>query len=276
MSKLYICGTPIGNLEDASIRLLKTLRQVDCIACEDTRHTLKLLNRYKIKKRLISYHEHSNRQKEDFLLEELLQGKEIALVSDAGMPAISDPGQRLIERALAAGIEVEVIPGPSALTATIAVSGMDCSTFIFAGFLPNRRNQRQKYLRDLAAQSRPVVCYEAPHRLLPTLEDIELVMGGERELVVARELTKTYAEVIRDQAAKVKERFTTSPPRGEICFIIAGKTEEPMVIDLDTILQEIEELIESGMSKKEAFKLKASQYRLSKSTIYNYYVEKHR
>ena len=275
MGKLYICGTPIGNLEDASIRLLKTLRRVDGIACEDTRQTLKLLNHFKIKNRLVSYHEHSNRQKEDYLLQELLEGKNIALVSDAGMPAISDPGQPLVRRAVEAGIAVEVIPGPSAVTTAVAISGIDCSTFVFAGFLPNRRQKRRQYLLTLAEEKRPVICYEAPHRLLAALEDIEEIMGRERGLIVARELTKVHEEIARGSAAALKEKFTLTPPRGEICLIIEAKAETRITKDLDTIMAEVDELIEQGKTKKEAFKMKASEYQLQKSTIYNYYVEKH-
>lgn len=275
MGKLYICGTPIGNLEDASIRLLKTLRRVDCIACEDTRQTLKLLNHFKIKNRLISYHEHSNRQKEDFIIQELNGGKDIALVSDAGMPTVSDPGQQLVKRAMEAGIAVEVIPGPSALTAAAAISGIDCSTFVFAGFLPNRSNKRRQYLIGMADEKRPVICYEAPHRLLDTLDDIETTLGTERNLIVARELTKLHEEVIRGNAALIRQKFSETAPRGEICLIIEGQPETEINKDLDTIVQEVEELIQKGMTKKEAFKTKASEYHLQKSTIYNYYVERH-
>src|SRR5665647_2200281 len=175
--KLYICGTPIGNLEDVSIRLLKTLRRVDLIACEDTRHTIKLLNRYKIKNRLLSYHEHSQPQREQYILAELAAGRQIALVSDAGMPTISDPGQSLISQARAAGIEVEVIPGPSACIAALAVSGLDSTAFIFAGFLPVKTGQRRQVLASLKTEPRTVILYEAPHRLLKTLVDMGAVLG---------------------------------------------------------------------------------------------------
>jgi 16S rRNA (cytidine1402-2'-O)-methyltransferase len=276
VGKLYICGTPIGNLEDVSIRLLKTLRRVDYIACEDTRQTLKLLNHYKIKSRLVSYHEHSDKHKEDFLLQELQAGKDMALVSDAGMPAISDPGQQLIKRAWEEGIEMEVIPGPSALTAAVAASGVDCSTFVFAGFLPNRSPKRKQYLAALINEQRPVICYEAPHRLLSALEDIEAELGSEREIVVARELTKVHQEIVRGQVDQIREKFSLTAPRGEICLIIAGKTETDQAKDLEAIMAEVEDLIEKGLTKKEAFKMKASEYHLQKSTIYNYYVEKHK
>lgn len=273
--KLYVCGTPIGNLEDASIRLLKTLRRVDLIACEDTRQTLKLLNHFKIKNRLVSYHEHSTRQKEEYLLQELMEGKDLALVSDAGMPGISDPGAQLVQRAAEAGIMIEVVPGPSALTATVALAGLDCSSFIFGGFLPNRSQKRREYLQTLLHEKRPVICYEAPHRLLAALKDIEEILGSERKILVARELTKVHEEVTRGPVTVLKEKFTRTPPRGEICLLIEGETESEAEVNLEAIMAEVDQLIQSGMTKKEAFKKKASQYHLQKSTIYNYYVEKH-
>ncbi|HBK54610.1 MAG TPA: 16S rRNA (cytidine(1402)-2'-O)-methyltransferase, partial [Syntrophomonas wolfei] len=193
--KLYICGTPIGNLDDVSIRLLKTLRKVDLIACEDTRMTIKLLNRFKIKTRMISYHEYSKREKEDYLIAQLLQGQNIALVSDAGMPTISDPGEELIRRALQTGIQLEVIPGPSALTAALALSGMDTSAFTFAGFLPQRRSRRREELEQLQSEQKTIILYEAPHRIRECLLDIVEIMGAERKLAIARELTKKHEEV---------------------------------------------------------------------------------
>jgi 16S rRNA (cytidine1402-2'-O)-methyltransferase len=275
LGRLFVCGTPIGNLEDVSIRLLKTLRQVDIIACEDTRHTLKLLNRFKIKNKLVSYHQFSDKSKEDYLLQEMENGKQIALVSDAGMPSISDPGQELVQRAIAAGIAIEIIPGPSAVTAALAISGLDSTNFIFAGFLPNRRNRRREVLQEMSEDKRTVIYYEAPHRLVDTLLDIEEIMGGNRQIVVARELTKTHEEIIRDSVEKVKNHFSQNPPRGEICLLVAGKKEEVNLCpDLDRIIEEVNELIELGHTKKEAFKMKALEYHISKSIIYNYYVEK--
>ena len=195
MGKLYICGTPIGNLDDVSIRLLKTLRKVDLIACEDTRQTVKILNRFKIKTPLTSYHEHSSKGKEDYLLEELLSGKNIALVSDAGMPLISDPGETLVKRVITADIDLEIVPGPSALICALALSGLDSTAFIFEGFLPNRSSKRREALTALQKETRTIILYEAPHRLSSTLKDIEEVMGGDRPIVVARELTKKYEEM---------------------------------------------------------------------------------
>ena len=273
MGKLYICATPIGNLEDATIRLLKTLRQVDMIACEDTRHTLKLLNRYKIKKQLISYHEHSKPEKEDYIIELLREGKDIALVSDAGMPAISDPGENLVKKAISAGIDLEVIPGPSALIAALAISGMDTTAFVFEGFLPSRSSQRRERLEKLKEETRTIILYEAPHRLLACLKDIELILGEERQLAIARELTKVYEEVKRGSVTELYEYYSLNPPRGEISIIIEGKEVVVEAKSLTEIIREVEELLEQGMDKKEAFKTKAREYGIKKSMLYNYFVK---
>jgi len=273
MGKLYICATPIGNLEDASIRLLKTLRQVDMIACEDTRHTLKLLNRYKIKQQLISYHEHSKPEKEDYIIKLLREGKDIALVSDAGMPAISDPGENLVKKAISAGIDLEVIPGPSALIAALAISGMDTTAFVFEGFLPSRSSQRRERLEKLKEETRTIILYEAPHRLLTCLQDIQSILGEERQLAIARELTKVYEEVKRGSVTELYEYYSLNPPRGEISIIIEGKEVVVEAKSLAEIAREVEELLEQGMDKKEAFKKKAHEYGIKKSMLYNYFVK---
>ncbi len=274
--KLYICGTPIGNLDDVSIRLLKTLRKVDLIACEDTRITIKLLNRFKIKTRMISYHEHSKREKEDYLIAQLLQGQNIALVSDAGMPTISDPGEELIRRALQTGIQLEVIPGPSALIAALALSGMDTSAFTFAGFLPQRRLRRREELEQLQSEQKTIILYEAPHRLRECLLDIVEIMGAERKLAIARELTKKHEEVRRGTAGELLHHFSSSPPRGEICLLIAPAEDKAAETNWELIIAETEELINLGMDKKEAFKIKAKDYGIKKNELYKYFVEKKR
>lgn len=272
MGKLYICGTPIGNMEDVSIRLLKTLRQVDLIACEDTRHTIKLLNYYKIKKPLISYHEYSDKNRENHILQKLLDGENIALVTDAGMPTISDPGENLIKRAIEAGIDLEVIPGPSAFTAALAVSGLDASSFIFIGFLPSKTKKRQEVLNDFINEERTVICYESPHRLIDTLNDIRTILGPDRFIVVARELTKKFEEVRRGTAEELLVHFTNKPPRGEICLLI-DKKNSPQEVEFSQIIDEVKELINKGVDKKEAFKMKAKEYSIKKSEIYKYFVE---
>lgn len=273
MGTLFICGTPIGNMDDASIRLLKTLRKVDLIACEDTRHTIKLLNRFKIKNKLISYHEYSSREKEDYLIEQLLAGKSIALVSDAGMPVISDPGQTLVKKAVEAGIRMEVVPGPSALIAALAVSGLDSREFIFAGFLPERSAKRKQDLQRYLHEARTVIFYEAPHRLAAALNDMESVLGGERQAVAARELTKIFEEVKRGSIKELKEIFTQSPPRGEICLLLAGADRTSETKDIKEIAAEINTLVQAGMDKKEALKIKAREYHIKKAILYKYFVE---
>lgn len=273
MGTLFICGTPIGNMDDASIRLLKTLRKVDLIACEDTRHTIKLLNRFKIKNKLISYHEYSSREKEDYLIEQLLAGKSIALVSDAGMPVISDPGQTLVKKAVEAGIRIEVVPGPSALIAALAVSGLDSREFIFAGFLPERSAKRKQDLQRYLNETRTIIFYEAPHRLAAALNDMESVLGGERQAVAARELTKIFEEVKRGSIKELKEIFTQSPPRGEICLLLAGADRTSETKDIKEIAAEINTLVQAGMDKKEALKIKAREYHIKKAILYKYFVE---
>lgn len=271
--KLYICGTPIGNLEDVTIRLLKTLRKVDMIACEDTRHTIKLLNRYKIKNRLYSYHEHSSPNREQFLLDELIRGRNIALVSDAGMPTISDPGDNLIRRAIESGVDIEVVPGPSAFTAALAVAGIDNSSFVFAGFLPSKQGKRHAMLSIIQQEPRTIILYEAPHRLLKTLQDIETIMGQERPVIVARELTKIHQEVKRGSVQEIKEYYKENQPRGEICLLLPVPAQVKPAITLDEIIKETEDLIKSGLDKKQAFKMKAREYNIPKSIIYEQFID---
>lgn len=271
MGRLYVCGTPIGNLEDVSIRLLKTLRKVDLIACEDTRHTIKLLNRYKIRKKLVSYHQFSGTGRIAYILEQLTLGLSIALVSDAGMPAVSDPGGDLVRRAAEAGFEVEVIPGPSACTAALAIAGIDSSSFTFAGFLPPKSTKRREVLAGLATEQRTVILYEAPHRLLATLTDMADVLGEERPLVIARELTKFHQQVQRGRVGELLAHYQQNQPRGEICLLLPVQ-EEDKIVDIDQIIRETRELISSGVQKKQAFKLKARQYRIPKATIYTYFI----
>jgi len=270
---LYVCGTPIGNLEDVSIRLLKTLRSVDLIACEDTRNTIKLLNRYKIKKPLISYHQYSGNVREDHLLEELLGGKMIALVTDAGMPGISDPGPELVKKAIVAGIKIEVIPGPSAFTAALAISGLDSSSFIFYGFLPRQHNQRRNLLKELHTESRTVIFYEAPHRLLASLADVQEILGNDQQLVIGRELTKKFQEMQRGTIAKMIEHYRLNTPRGEICLLLPGRQKDLSTVSIDQIAEETRQLIKQGLDKKEAFKMKAREYGIKKSELYKYFLD---
>lgn len=274
MGKLFICGTPIGNLEDVSIRLLKTLRRVDLIACEDTRHTIRLLSRYKIKKPLISYHEHSSREREDYILKLLLEGKTIALVSDAGMPGISDPGEGLIKRAIEENIPLEVIPGPSAAIAALALSGMDTSSFVFIGFLPSKEGAREEILQELKEEKRTLVFYESPHRLAKTLQSMAKILGENRKIAVAREITKVYEEVKRGKLGEIAGYFAEIPPKGEFTLIVEGNREEKEG-DIKQVLEEVKQLIKGGIDKKEALKMKAREYKIKKSVLYKSFLEEY-
>ncbi len=267
MGILYVCATPIGNLEDASYRLIRILKEVDLIACEDTRHTRKLLNHYQITKPTISYFQHNQREREDQLIHRLKNGENIALVSDAGTPGISDPGHLLIERAWEEGIEVEVIPGPSALISALVVSGLDSRAFVFEGFLPSRAAQRKKALQRLAQEKRTLVFFESPRRLLSLLQDMEQEWGN-RLVAVVRELTKIHQEVKRGTVSEVIGHYTEHPPRGEITIIVEGfKQGAPP--ELDEICYEVIELMKKGTEKKEALSQKARKYGVKKSDIYN-------
>ncbi|PLV59409.1 16S rRNA (cytidine(1402)-2'-O)-methyltransferase [Thermotoga sp. KOL6] len=223
MGKLIILGTPIGNLEDITIRALKTLKEVDLILAEDTRRTMILLNKYKIKKPLVSFNERNSKRRIKQIIPLLKEGKNVALVSDAGMPVISDPGFNLIEECWKEGIMVDVVPGPSALTSAVAVSGFPGSKFIFEGFLPRGKNRR-RLLRTLRDEKRPVVFFESPERLVATLRDI-LEILGDREIFIAREMTKIHQEFFRGKVSEAIEYFEKKKPLGEITVVLSGKKE---------------------------------------------------
>lgn len=219
---LYICATPIGNLEDITLRALRVLKEVDLIAAEDTRHTRKLLSHYEINTPLTSYYEHNARQKGPYLLEQLLQGKKIALVSDAGTPGISDPGSLLVQEAIKAQVPVVPVPGVTAFVTALCVSGLPTDKFVFEGFLPRKDKERKKQLENLIREERTLIFYEAPHRLLITLKSINEVMPN-RRLVIARELTKQYEEILRGTPGELLKHFEENPPRGEFTLILQGR-----------------------------------------------------
>ncbi len=222
--KLSIVGTPIGNLDDITLRALRVLREADLIAAEDTRHTAVLLARHDIRKPLVSYHEFNEAKRTPELLDKLRRGQRIALVSDAGMPTISDPGYRLIRAATEAGIPVEVIPGPSAITAALAVSGLPTGRFLFYGFLPHKSVQRRRVLSSFRLQPSALVFFESPYRLLKTLADIHDILGN-RRVVVARELTKKFEEILRGDVASVRKSLENRAVKGEITLIVEGHHE---------------------------------------------------
>ncbi len=262
---LYICPTPIGNLEDITLRTLRVLEEVDLIAAEDTRHTIKLLNHYKIQKPLTSYHDHNIREKGPELIRKLEEGTNIGLVSDAGMPGISDPGQDLIKEALINGIEVIGLPGPSASITALVISGLSTDQFIFFGFLSSKKKERLSQLEDIKAYDKTTIVYEAPHRLLGLLEDMDKVLGP-RQISVSRELTKKFEETFRGTPIQALEKFQVQGVKGEFVIVIEGAKE-----DLDEEIDIKEALLrylEDNYTKKEAVKLVAEKYGLGKNEVY--------
>lgn len=267
--RLYIVGTPIGNLEDLTFRALRVLKEVDLIACEDTRRTEKLLTHYGVHKDLVSYHDHNEMTRAPELIIEMEQGGQVALVSDAGMPLISDPGHRLVKLAIRHNIPVIPIPGPSAFVAALAASGFPVNQFRFLGFLPPRRLARKRALERLKDATKTLVFYEAPHRILEMLADIQKVFG-DPPVVVAREVTKTYEEFIRGSASEVLERLTKKPPKGEITVLVAppaAHVEE--LTEEQSILREVERIMkEQDLDEKAALKAVAKSRKLSRSEAY--------
>ncbi|MGI5960025.1 MAG: 16S rRNA (cytidine(1402)-2'-O)-methyltransferase [Massiliimalia sp.] len=269
MSVLYVVGTPIGNLQDFSPRAVETLRSVDFIAAEDTRVTLKLLNHFDIKKPLVSYYEHNLRQRGEQIVERILAGETCAVVSDAGMPCISDPGEDLVKLCAAASIPVRVIPGPSAVISALAVSGLSTSRFTFEGFLSTANKSRMEHLNSVREEKRTMVFYEAPHKLLSTLEDMRQVFGGERRISLCREITKIYEEVVRMTFDEAVDYYTQNKPKGEFVLVIEGKPEEEAAeITLEDAVAMAKALVEQGEKATEAAKKIAKQTDFSKSDIY--------
>jgi len=263
---LYIVATPIGNLEDITARAVRILGEVDLIACEDTRQTRKLLDRYGIAKPLVSYHEHNEQSRSSDLLRELEAGKSIALVSDGGTPLIADPGYRLVEQARNQGILVSPLPGPSALLAALSVSGLPTDSFSFHGFLPAKKGQRRKFLEDLRPSQATLVFYEAPHRILDALEDIGEMLGP-RPVVLAREVTKIHEEFLRGTASEIRGVLEKRPSvKGEITLMIGkGETQE---VDDTPIAEAVEKLVQSGVPRMDALKIVARERGLSKREVY--------
>ncbi len=264
---LYIVATPIGNLEDITLRAIRVLKEVDRIACEDTRHTRKLLEHYGIGKPLVSYHEHNETAATLALIDRLLAGESIALVSDAGTPLISDPGYRVAAVARERGITVTPIPGPSALLAALAASGLPTDAFHFAGFLPARRAERRRVLEALASIPATLVCYEAPHRILETLADIEELMGAQH-VVLARELTKIHEEFLTGDARSLRETLASRPAiKGEITLLIA-RGEATADADPRPLSEAVEAAMGEGLSRMDAMKAVARRRGLSKRAVY--------
>ena len=268
---LYIVPTPIGNLEDITLRALRVLKEVDLIAAEDTRHTQHLLNHYGIKTALTSYHEHNEREKAQRLVERIKSGANLALVSDAGTPAIADPGFRLVVAAIAAGIQIVPLPGAAALAAVLSASGLPTDRFLFEGFLPAKKAERKARLQGLREQTATLVFYEAPHRLLETLHDMHQLLG-DRELVVAREVSKVHEEFLRGTVSELVTQLSDREVKGEITLVVRGSTGATTVSE-EQLRTEIRRLTGEHVGVKEIAELLGERYGLSKREVYRLTLE---
>lgn len=267
--KLYVVGTPIGNLSDFSPRGIETLNSVDFIAAEDTRVTTKLLNRFEIKKPLISYYEHNRRERGEIIVNRILDGENCAIVTDAGMPCVSDPGQDLVYLCHEHGIKVESVPGPTAFATALAISGMESGRFTFEGFLSVNKPSRKEHLDEIKDETRTMIFYEAPHKLKATLKDL-LKALGDREIAIVKELTKIHETVMRTTLEKACEFYENEVPRGEYVLIIAGaeKDKEKQPVTLEQAVEMAKELVLKGVSVNEASKSIAAETGIKKSLIY--------
>ncbi len=267
--KLYLVGTPIGNLGDLSPRGAQALRDADFIAAEDTRVTLKLLNHFDIRRPLVSYFEHNKYASGAKILERILAGENCALVTDAGMPAISDPGEELVRLCAENGVEVLVVPGPAALVSAIALSALPSGRFCFEGFLSTSNKSRREHLEGLRGEKRTMIFYEAPHKLLRTLEDMKSTFGAERRIALCRELTKLHEQTLRTTLGEALEYFTSTPPKGEFVLVIDGAPEQELELTLDDALELAERYRAEGLSRKAACKKAAAETGLSSKGLYD-------
>ena len=273
--KIYLVATPIGNLSDISMRAIETLKNADIIACEDTRNTIRLLNHFEIKGHLTSYHEYNKIDKAYELCEKVKEGKNIAFVSDAGMPAISDPGYELVDITYKEGLEVTVVPGASAVVSALAISGISSRRFAFEGFLPADKNEKKEILTELSQESRTLILYEAPHRLLKTLKELFEYMGN-RNIAIVREITKLHEEVLRGKLADIIADYESEKIaiRGEYVLVIEGKSllekreERQKSFEEISIREHYEKYIAEGMDKKEAMKAVAKDRGIQKRDVY--------
>ncbi len=263
---LYVVATPIGNLEDMSYRAVRILSEVALIAAEDTRHSRRLLDHYGIKSRLISCHEHNEHERSPELVAKLQAGEDVALISDAGTPAIADPGYRLVRACRLAGIEGASVPGCNAMIAALSISGLPTDSFRFAGFLPSKRGARQRFLEPFCSADHTLVFYETPHRLLAALEDLQQICGAEREIAIGRELTKKHEELFLGSLAAASEHFAQKPVKGELVLMLAaGEKERPQ----ETVEEALQRLhAEGGLSWKEITKRVAKEHGLTGSDVY--------
>ena len=271
--KLYLCATPIGNLEDITFRVVRTLEEVDLIAAEDTRHSIKLLNHFNIKTPMTSYHEFNKVEKAKYLVEKMLEGTNIALITDAGTPGISDPGEELVKFSYEAGIEVTSLPGASACITALTLSGLATRRFAFEAFLPQDKKEKQRILEELSKETRTMILYEAPHRLLKTLNDLLQTLGN-RKITVIRELTKKYETVLPTTIEEAITFYEQNEPKGECVMVVEGKSlaliqqEKEQSFESLTLEEHMELYLSKGMNKKDAMKAVATDKGVSKREIY--------
>ncbi len=266
---LYLVGTPIGNLDDMTYRAVEILKNVDLIAAEDTRNTLNLLNHFDIKTKVTSYHEHNKASKGQQLLSLLLEGKNIAVVTDAGMPAISDPGEDIVKLCIENNIEITTVPGPTAFVSALVMSGLSTKGVIFEGFLSAKNSEREKRLQELKDYKETIIFYEAPHKLLRTLEHIKAVFG-DRNMSISREITKKFEETIRGKISFLIEYFTENNPRGEFVLVING-AEEKNEVYIMSVIEHVDQMISEGIDKKIAISEVAKLRKIPKRNVYNEY-----
>lgn len=270
---LFVVGTPIGNLGDISPRALETLGNCDFIAAEDTRVTLKLLNRFEIKKPMVSYFEHNRFERGPIIAERLLSGENCALVTDAGMPAISDPGEDLVRLCIEKGIKVESVPGPCAFATALAISGMPSKRFTFEGFLPMEKSERREHIESLVGERRTMIFYEAPHKLSQTLKDLANALG-DREIAIVRELTKIHEQVIKTTLCAAAEKYSEEQIKGELVLIINGaEAPEKVQMTLEQAAEYARALIADGAGKSDAAKFAAKESGLKKGDIYKLIIQ---
>ena len=273
--KLYLCATPIGNLEDITLRVLRTLKEADLIAAEDTRHSIKLLNHFDIKTPMTSYHEFNKVEKARYLVDKMREGTNVALITDAGTPGISDPGEELVRQCYEAGIEVTSLPGPAACITALTISGMATRRFAFEAFLPSDKKEKQEIFEELKKETRTIILYEAPHRLVRTLSEL-LENLGDRRISVCRELTKTHETVFRTTVSEALSYYETEEPRGECVLVIEGKSrmeiqqEQERSWEAVSIEEHMKRYLDGGTDKKEAMKLVAKDRGMKKRDVYQY------
>lgn len=277
---LYLIATPIGNLEDMTFRSVKTLQEVDYVLCEDTRHSIKLLNHFEISKKLVSYHEHNQYTKAQSIIDDLLNGQNVGLVTDAGTPGISDPGSYLVTMCQDNNIPYTILPGPVAFVNALVLSGQNTNRMVFEGFLPMKKKARQERLELLHQEMRTIVLYEAPHKLKNTIKDLRAIFGDDRSISFVRELTKMYEEVLKMSLEEATDYYNDNDPKGEYVLVVEGMPEakyqeiQEEIIASVSMDEQMDKYLSDGLSKKEAIKQIAKDRKMPKREVYDYFIDK--